>query len=204
MSNNQTVQTQATNLLSGIPFGYLIGAPMVAAIDAQGLAAMETVKFIEAVGFTQSGGETTAQTVTFSYTKPGTDASGGGATQNQTYTLTVPLLAIVPIPFLRISTMTIDFTANIQADTSTSVTTANQTTFSASLSASAGFLFGSVKLNASVSNKSSTDTTANSTYNVQYTMGIHVIAEQDSMPAGLQAVLNILANTIGSPPAAKA
>ena len=50
-----TAQSQATNLLSGIPFGCLIGAPMVAAIDAQRLAAMETVKFIEAVGFTSSG-----------------------------------------------------------------------------------------------------------------------------------------------------
>lgn len=194
-----SVQTQATNLLSGIPFGYLIGAPLVAAIDAQGMAAMETVKFIEAVGFTASGSPpvTTAQTVTFTYTKPVTP-TGGGAPASETMTLTVPVLSVVPIPFLRISDMTIAFTANIQADTSTQVTTASNTSFTASLSASAGFLFASAKLNASVSNSSSTNTTANSAYNVQYTMGINVTAEQDSMPAGLQAILNILANTIAA------
>ena len=182
-----TVQTQATNLLSGIPFGYLIGAPLVAAIDAQGLAAMETVKFIEAVGFTSSGSPpvTTAQTVTFTYTKPVTP-TGGGTPVSETMTLTVPLLSIVDIPFLRISQMTIAFTAN--------------------LSTSANFFFASAKLNASISNTSSTNTTANSTYNVQYTMGINVTAEQDSMPAGLQAILNILANAIAaqSPAAAAA
>ena len=202
-----TVQTQATNLLSGIPFGYLIGAPLVAAIDAQGLAAMETVKFIEAVGFTSSGVPpvTTAQTVTFTYTKPVTP-TGGGTPVSETMTLTVPLLSIVDIPFLRISQMTIAFTANIQADTSTQVTTANTTAFTANLSTSANFFFASAKLNASISNTSSTNTTANSTYNVQYTMGINVTAEQDSMPAGLQAILNILANAIAaqSPAAAAA
>lgn len=78
---SDTVHTQATALLSGSPFGYLIGAPMVAAIDAQGLAAMETVKFIEAVGFTSSGVPpvTTAQTVTFTYTKPVTPAGAAAA-----------------------------------------------------------------------------------------------------------------------------
>ena len=205
----QTIQQQATNLLSGIPFGTLIGAPMCAAIDAQGQAAMETVKFIEAVGFatTTTGTPpnvtttTTTQNVTFSYQKSVPPVPPSTTPTLSNWTLSVPLLVIVPIPFLRISNMTIAFTANIQADSSTSVTNASNTSFSANLSASAGFSFFSAKLNASVSNSSSSNATANSTYNVQYTMGINVTAEQDSMPAGLQAILNILTNSIASMPA---
>ncbi|HEV8073130.1 MAG TPA: DUF2589 domain-containing protein [Opitutaceae bacterium] len=189
-----SIQTDATNLLSGIPFGQLIGAPLIAAVDAQGMAAMETVNFIQAVGFTTTGSGNTAssspQMITFTYSK-----TSSGAQTN--FTLTVPLLTIVPIPFLRITTMTIDFTANIQADSSSTVSDTNTTTMAASLQASASYyLLASVKLNASISNTNTSNSTANSVYNVQYTMAIHVEAAQDSMPAGLQAMLNILTNVI--------
>lgn len=219
----QNIQTEATNLLSGIPFGQLIGAPLTAAVDAQNLAAMETVKFIEAVGFKNEKGNTEPATVTFSYKKsvpaapaaggagagaPAVGGAAGGAIQNeeQEFSVTVPLLTIVPIPYLRISSMTINFNANIQADTSTSVTQAEQTKLTASLEANANFLFGSAKLNASVSNTSSSNTTSNSAYNVQYTMGINVVAQADAMPAGMQAMLNILTNMISAaqPPKAAA
>lgn len=211
----QSVQTQATNLLSGIPFGYLIGAPLTAAIQGQGAAAMETVKFIEAVGFKTDGlGNTVPQTVTFTYTKSVPPTTGGAPTGpggpaapdvQQTYSVTVPLLAIVPIPFLRISSMTINFTANIQADTTTTASQSDTTSLTASVSASASFLFFSAQFNASVSNKSTSDSSTQSQYNVQYTMQINVLAQQDSMPAGLQSMLNILSNMItASQPAAAA
>jgi hypothetical protein len=199
---SQTIQTQATNLLSGIPFGNLIGAPMIAAVDAQGMAAMETVKFVEAVGFTTTTTgnppvtTTVPQTITFSYTKSVPATAPGAMPTNQTFTLTVPQLVVTPIPFLRITTMTIAFTASIQADTSTTVTNASNTSFSASLQASASFSFLTAKLNASISNTSSTNSTANSAYNVQYTMAINVTAAEADMPAGLQAILNILTNSI--------
>jgi hypothetical protein len=198
MADDPNVQQQATNLLSGIPFSNIIGGPLVAAIDAQGQAAMQTVNFILAVGFgAGDGGSSTgttdqlqAQMVTFSYTK----SLPSGTTEYMQ--LAVPLLTIVPIPFIRISSMNISFTANIQADTSASTNTTNTLNTSASLSGSANYWFLKTNFNASVSNTNTTNTTAASQYNVQYNMNVNVNAVQDVLPAGLQSVLNILSNVI--------
>ena len=40
-----------TRTLTQLPFGNIIGAPMKAAIEAQGLAARSTLEFTQAVGF---------------------------------------------------------------------------------------------------------------------------------------------------------
>ena len=42
----------ATNILTSLPFGNIIGGPMKAAIEAQAIAARATVDFIREVGFT--------------------------------------------------------------------------------------------------------------------------------------------------------
>lgn len=41
---------RAINALAAIPFGHLIGSPLKAAIEAQGLAAASTLKFIREAG----------------------------------------------------------------------------------------------------------------------------------------------------------
>ncbi|HYE50574.1 MAG TPA: DUF2589 domain-containing protein [Azospirillaceae bacterium] len=189
------IQTQATNLLSGIPFGNLIGGPLIAAVDAQGMAAIETVKFIEAVGFT-SGDQTGQQVqgsgvselgkavqVHFSYQKNG-----------QTYGLSVPLLTIVPIPFLRISTMNVDFTANIQADTSANSASNSSTNVTAGCTGGLSFFGDTINFNASVAHNSTSSSSSTSAYNVQYQMNVSIAAVQDAMPPGLQTILNILTN----------
>ena len=191
-------QEKATSLLSGIPFGYLIGAPLKAAIEAQSIAAMETVKFIEAVGFVEPTGTNVAalpsdsspqnkgrfgvaRTITFLYQKG-----------EETYTLAVPLLTLVPIPFLRISNMNINFKANISAETKVEKKENSETDKKLNADGKLGFFFKSLDLKSSISNKSGSSTTGSDTYNVQYTMDISVNAVQDSMPGGMQQVLNIL------------
>lgn len=201
-SNNSSpsVQQQATSLLAGIPFGNLIGGPLTAAIQAQGQAAMQTVQFIQAVGFTQgsgSSGSNTVSTVTFVYSKA--NPSGTGTTN---MTLTVPLLTIVPIPFIRISNMTISFTANIQADTSFQQSNTNTSNFTSNVSASGGGFWFVPKINfsASYSNSNTSNTTSQSQYNVQYQMNVTVNAVQDSLPGGLQTILNTLLNAVTAQP----
>src|SRR5688500_1205099 len=121
--------SRAVEELRQIPFDYLIGAPLKAAIEAQGLAAKTTIDFIEKVGFIPDdpeqdpffldeqedveGGQ--VRNVTFQYAR--TDENGVGSN----VTLTVPILSIVPIPYLRIDDMTIDFTAKLN-DTIASTT----------------------------------------------------------------------------------
>ena len=168
--------------LQALPFGTLIGAPLDAAIDAQAKAAVSSVKFIKAIGFTD---DNTVQNITFTATKDGVDSE-----------ITVPLLTIVPIPFIRIDEMTIDFKANVTSCTESEDKTTQSSTKSGSFSAGAKYLFFNAKLEGSISSKKDSSSTKNSKYSVETTIDIHVHAVQDEMPAGLSKMLDILTDTI--------
>ena len=173
------------NELSAIPFGALIGGPMTAAIEAQSKAAMASVEFIRAVGFDD---EDNVINVVFKY------KSGPGDSDVQT--LEVPLLTIVPIPFLRIDNMDINFKASISQSTETSDTSSSTLEKGASVKAGASYWFVKAEMNASVSSKKDTSSTKDSRYAVEYTMDINVHAVQDDIPGGMAKVLNLLNESI--------
>lgn len=195
--------TRAVDELSQIPFSHLIGSPMKAAIEAQALAAQSTVEFIQKVGFKQpaAGGPDVL------FTNPEQDADAGEIRnitleykkldENETqsnFTLTVPLLSIVPIPYLRIDEMTIDFKAKLTDSI------VRNTASSFSLDATVGGSYSSfwspikVDFRVSAAYKTSNSTQANSTR--EYSMDIHVRAVQDDMPGGLSRILDILEDAI--------
>ena len=176
------VQTQATNQLSNLPFSSLIGGPLDAAVKAQAQAAMSSVNFIQSIAFDENDN---VRTVEFTYQKG-----------DQEMKLVVPILAIVPIPFIRIDDMSINFKANISADTSTKDTTTTSKSFSANLQAKASYLWASASLNASASSKKDSTSSRDSKYAVEYTMDVSVHASQDDMPAGMGKILNILNEAI--------
>ena len=171
--------------LQALPFGSLIGGPLDAAIEAQARAAMSSVKFIRAIGFDDSGA---VQNITFT-AKKGTQESN----------ITVPLLTIVPIPFIRIDDMTIDFKANITSCKESEDKTVESTAKNAKVSAGARYLFFQANLEASISSKKDSESTKTSKYAVETTIDVHVHAVQDELPAGLAKMLNILADTIEAP-----
>ena len=173
--------------LQALPFGSLIGGPLDAAIEAQGRAAMSSVKFIRSVGFDDKN---KVVPVTFIAKKGDNEV-----------TINVPLLTIVPIPFIRIDEMTIDFKANITSSQETTDTTTSSFAAGGKLTASASYLFAKASLEASVSSKKDSSSTRDSKYSVETTIDIHVHAVQDELPAGLAKMLNILADTIEGPPA---
>ena len=177
-----SVQSQATAQLGNIPFSTLLGGPLNAAVEAQALAARTSADFITQVAFDKDGN---VRSVTFKYEKDG-----------QATTLSVPILTIVPIPFLRIETLDIDFTANISASTSTHDTSQENTAMSANVSGSVSYWVAKVNFSASYSNQKQTNSERTSKYDVQYTMGIKLRAVQDDMPAGMSKVLNILQESI--------
>lgn len=176
--------------LQALPFGSLIGGPLDAAIEAQARAAMSSVNFIRQIGFNDDG---SVQNVTFTAKKGDTESE-----------ITVPLLTIVPIPFIRIDEMTIDFKANISSSTESEDKTVKSVNKEAKVSASARYLFFKANLEASISSKKDSESTKNSKYAVETTIDVHVHAVQDELPAGLAKMLNILADTIQAPPAAAA
>lgn len=171
----------AVNELSAIPFGTLIGGPLTAAVEAQTKAAMTTVEFIRAVGFDDKGN---IVNVVFKFKNGPEDAD--------LMELEVPLLTIVPIPFLRIDNMDIHFKASLSQSTATKETESSSLGTEAKISASAKYWFFKANMTASVSSKKDSSSTRDSRYAVEYTMDINVHAVQDDMPAGLAKMLNLL------------
>ena len=168
--------------LQSLPFGSLIGGPLDAAIEAQARAAMSSVNFIRQIGFDDKGA---VQNISFTATK--------GDVHSE---ITVPLLTIVPIPFIRIDEMTIDFKANITSTTESEDKTVESVNKQAKVSASARYLFFKAELEASISSKKDSESTKSSKYAVETTIDVHVHAVQDELPAGLAKMLNILTDTI--------
>lgn len=110
--------------------------------------------------------------------------------------LEVPILTMLPIPFIRIDLTTIDFNAKINSieyrktDTSLKV--------DASVEASAGWLWGSAKLKVSTSYQRNTQ--QGTSVDRTYSLAIHIKAVQDEMPAGMEKVLGILEDAIRAQP----
>ncbi len=180
----------ATSALQAIPFGSIIGGPLTACIDAQAQAAQTTWEFIQKVGLqTDKDGKTVATNVKFEYIQGG-----------RQMVLIVPLLTIVPIPYIAIDEIDIQFKAQISASSSSSNEVVDSTAKSASISATvrAGVpLFGAkVKMSGSVSSKKDSKAMQESKYSVEYTMDVHVHAGQDSLPAGMAKVLEILTSSV--------
>ena len=114
--------------------------------------------------------------------------------------LNVPLLTIVPIPYIAINSIDINFKASISASSSSVNETSSSEAVDAGADITAGLKIGpfhmDAKLNANYSSKKDSRATEESKYSVEYTMDIAVKAGQDSMPAGLAKVLELLGNSL--------
>lgn len=190
MPIDTTPSTVATSALNGLPFDTLIAAPLDAAIKAEAKAAQTSWEFIKEVGLQEDNGQKKAVTVDFIYTSNGREVK-----------LIVPLLAIVPIPYISVDDITIDFKANISASSTVSQEDNSSQAIDAGGEGSVRvgwgpFSAGKIKLNANYSSKKDSKATQESKYSVEYTMDIHVGASQADMPAGLATILNILQSSI--------
>lgn len=181
----------ATAALQAIPFGSIIGAPLEACIKAQALAAQTTWQFIQEVGMqeTDKDGMKEAVNVAFTFIQNGT-----------TVRLNIPLLSIVPIPYIAIQNIDIAFKANLSASSSAANEVASNSEFNMNASAGSKWgwgLFGvKLDLKGGYSSKKDSRATQESKYSVEYTMDVGIRAGQESMPAGLAKVLEILNNSL--------
>jgi hypothetical protein len=174
----------------------IIGGPLQAVIKAQALAASSTVDFIQQVGLNPAplgGGAQTARTVDFQFqrrvpAREDGDDAGTDVVQIETVQLTVPLLTIVPVPFIRVKDATIDFEAQV----SSSTLNTTDTTFGLSAEASGGFWGVKFSVKASYTRNTKTSDQVNRSA----TLKVHVYAVQDEIPAGLDRVLTILQTAI--------
>ena len=156
-------------------------------------------------------GYTSAPTVAFSggTANPSTTITAPTATaalgtqvakpaQFQEMKIEVPILTMLPIPFIRIDETTVDFNAKINSVESRNVDT--EFGIKGDLTVKQRWPGGSAKLNVSASYKRKSQ----QGFNIEktYSMAVHVKAVQDEMPAGMEKLLGILENAIVSTPAA--
>lgn len=182
MINFGAAGNQALNQLNNLPFDNIIGGPLNAAINAQAQAAETTVDFIQRVGMREINGEKEAINVQFVYE----DSSG------QSRRITVPILAIVPIPFITIDNVNIAFKAKITASTHAESSSAKSSSGYVNLSAGYKGTRFRASLNAGYSAKKDSKASQESKYSVEYTMDVQVNASQAGLPAGMEAVLGFL------------
>ena len=184
----------ALGQLSALPFKNIIGGPLTASIAAQALAAKTTVDFIRAVGMQEVNGKLEAINVEFSF------QDGTGAFRR----LRVPILTVIPIPFIVIDTVDIEFKARIAASAQQSSEESSSSEAKIGVQASARWGtrgFGaSVSVDASYSAKKDSKASQESKYSVEYTMDVHVHASQSGLPQGMAQILNILQDGISNKP----
>lgn len=191
MAIDTTPSQVATSALQAIPFGSMIGGPLNACIEAQAMAAQTSWQFIQEVGLNTNPdtGQKEAVNVSFQFMQNG-----------HMVQLNVPLLTIVPIPYIAIHDIDINFKANISASSSSVSEQSSSSALDGSMEAGGGIKIGpfhmDAKMNASYSSKKDSKATQESKYSVEYTMDVAVKAGQDSMPAGLAKVLELLGSAL--------
>jgi len=171
------------------------GATAIAAI-ANGVVTGVTItnagsgyKAPPTIGFTGGGGAGAAATAKVKHA----DAKPA---QIEEMKLEVPILTMLPIPFIRIEETTIDFHAKLNSvefsktDTNLGV--------KADLTVQQGWPGGSAKLHVAVSyqRKTSQGLQVDRTYS----MDVHIKAVQDELPAGLDRILGILEKAMREQP----
>ena len=191
MAIDTTPSQVATNALQAIPFGSIIGGPLKACIEAQAMAAQTSWQFIQEVGLNTNPdtGQKEAVNVSFQFVQNG-----------RVVQLNVPLLTIVPIPYIAIHDIDINFKANISASSSSVSEQSSSSALDVGAEASIGAKWGAfhmdAKMKANYSSKKDSKATQESKYSVEYTMDVAVKAGQDSMPAGLAKVLELLGSAL--------
>ena len=177
--------TNLTAELNNIDFRKMIGGPLQAAVDAQVASSLATVDFINKVGFTapDSNGKRELVMVDFTHKRKDVDANGAPV-EKETF-IKVPLLAMLPIPSLRIEHVIIDF--NVKLNSVESSSTADSLGVNAEVKGGWGPV--SFKVSASYQRKTATNVEVKK----EYALNVNVKAVQDEIPAGLEKILGLLA-----------
>lgn len=180
--------TGLTRELNDIDFRKMIGGPLQAAVDAQIASSLATIDFIDKVGFSprdpsNPGAPRDVIMVDFTHKRTGVDQDGKPT--EKTVELKVPLLAMLPIPSLRIEQVVVDF--NVKLNSVESRNVSDDLGIKAEVNGGWGPI--SFKVSASYQRK----TTTNVEVKKEYALNVNVKAVQDEIPAGLEKILNMLA-----------
>ena len=169
--------------IASLDFPNLIGAPLNAIVEAQAKSAITTANFIKEVAFDKEG---RAIQVEFKYDRTGDDG------RHQEFTLSVPFLTMLPIPYITVENAEIEFNAKITSTRENSMSS----NFSGELDASAtGNLW---TMRASIQAKTAYQRTTSQSEQEQRTfdMRVAVKVRNADIPPGTERLLTVLENGI--------
>ncbi len=167
------------NELQNLPLEYVIAAPMQGVIKASELAANTTLEFIEKIGFNDEDGVKSVKLVEFLQRQNDSESS-----------LSVPLLSMVPVPYIRIKDMKINFDFQIKTTEVVKDTRSSNKT----IKGKAGWSWGALSISAKGNYRSANEKTTQTDKSANLKVEVNVV--QDEIPGGLQKLLNILENSI--------
>ena len=166
-----------------LPLDFLISTPLVAAVKAQRVAAETTKEFVESM--IENGKPTT---VDFAVNQKAADGS------DNAISVSAPLLALVPVPHLKIDSMTIKFNFEI----SQTYRDTKETNKSIDTSVSTGKAL-SPWVSASLKGSASSKAAQESSTNRSGQLDITVNASESDIPEGLARVLSLMTSAIQTP-----
>ena len=180
------VANKSIGTLQGLPFDNLIGGPLNACIQAQNDAAMTSINFINNVCLNEDKetGEKSAIYVSFSFIQNG-----------RKVVINVPLIAIVPIPYIAINSVDISFKATVngvESESSSTETEYESKGTKKSTRKTGLFRKKTTTINSTFSTQRDSKSTQDSKFSVEATIDVAVHAGQESMPAGMAKILEML------------
>lgn len=183
-NDNQLINPAAD--FQALPLEFIIAQPLTAAVKAQMMAAQATQSFIQS--FIANGKPIT---VDFSADLKAAD------NQSRSVAVQAPLLAIVPIPHIRIDSLSVSF----KYEVSQSVTNSTLTDKGIDVSAGSGSLL-QPWVNATIKGNLSSSSKQDSVMNRSGMIDIEMHASESVMPEGLAKLLNLLSDAIQVTPQA--
>jgi hypothetical protein len=192
---------KSIGIIQSLPLSSILGAPVTAAVDAQNLASRATQTFITNTAFDTKTGK--AKIVSFRYSKiinPQGDS--------REYKLEVPVLSLLPIPYLRIDNMEVDFKVKI-TDTFISEDKVSSTqdyffdsekpqdTYSDRSEDDNNYNYEcATNFSATFSDKKDSKATSQSEFNMESTLNVKMNIKSGDMPYGISKILNIFNDTV--------
>jgi Protein of unknown function (DUF2589) len=147
-----------------------------------------------AIGAPDAGGTQAVATATFQA------AQAAQPAQFQQMSLDVPILTMLPIPFIRIEETTIDFNAKINSVEETKTDESFKIDASLDVKVQYPPAFSIVTVNLKVNTSYQKNTQTGSKVDRTYSMAVHIRAVQDEMPAGMEKILGLLEDAIKAQP----
>ena len=150
--------------IENMEFGELLTAPLNACVDAQAQAATATAEYIQNIGFQYDEQEKVYKPVTFSFSY---------TTEEGRKRFTIPLISVVPVPYLQIRNVNLVF--------STELTTED-----------GGELRGKI----STDDKNKKEQEVSSSFKSSLKVNVNIKASSADMPMGISKLLQVMQHQI--------